>query len=128
MTLNYSGARAIIAGGAGFIGSHLCEALIQLGSEVFSVDNHLTGRMVNLEKVADHPRFRSVNHDITSPFVEDGDVIFNLACPASPVWYQRDPVQTMRVNVLGSLNLLGLARHNKTKIFQDTTRTVCSEP
>jgi UDP-glucuronate decarboxylase len=128
MTLNYSGARAIIAGGAGFIGSHLCEALIQLGSEVFSVDNHLTGRMANLEKVADHPRFRSVNHDITSPFVEDGDVIFNLACPASPGWYQRDPVQTMTVNVLGSLNLLELARHNKARILQASTSEVYGDP
>ena len=128
MTLNYSGARAIVTGGAGFIGSHLCEALIQLGSEVVSVDNYLTGRAANLDKVANHPRFRSVTHDITSPFVSDGDAIFNLACPASPIWYQRDPVQTMRVNILGSLNMLELAQHNNARILQASTSEVYGDP
>jgi NAD(P)-dependent dehydrogenase (short-subunit alcohol dehydrogenase family) len=112
MAWNYSGARVIVTGGAGFIGSHLCEALIHLGSEVVSVDNYLTGRAANLDALAGHPSFSSLTHDITSPFVSDGDAIFNLACPASPVWYQRDPIQTMRVNILGSLNVLDLARHN----------------
>lgn len=128
MTLNYSGARAMVAGGAGFIGSHLCEALIQLGSDVVSVDNHLTGRAANLDNVADHPHFRSMTHDITSPLVAEVDAIFNLACPASPIWYQRDPVQTMRVNVLGSLNMLELARHSKARILQASTSEVYGDP
>jgi UDP-glucuronate decarboxylase len=128
MTLHYPQARVIVTGGSGFIGSHLCEALIQLGSEVVSVDNYLTGRAANLDKVADHPRFRSVTHDITSPFVSEVDAIFNLACPASPVWYQRDPIQTMRVNVLGSLNMLELARHNKASILQTSTSEIYGDP
>jgi UDP-glucuronate decarboxylase len=128
MTLNYSGARAMVAGGAGFIGSHLCEALIKLGSDVVSVDNHLTGRAANLDKVVDHPHFRSVMHDITSPLVAEVDAIFNLACPASPIWYQRDPIQTMRVNVLGSLNMLELARHSKARILQASTSEVYGDP
>jgi len=128
MTWNYSGARAIVSGGAGFIGSHLCEALIKLESEVVCVDNYLTGRAANLNALAGHKRFRILEHDITSPFVSDGNAIFNLASPASPVWYQRDPVQTMRVNILGSLNLLELARHNKARILQASTSEVYGDP
>ncbi len=120
--------RAIVAGGAGFIGSHLCELLIHLGYDVVCVDNYLTGRAANVEMLSHHPHFRSVVHDITSPFVEDGDVLFNLACPASPVWYQRDPVQTMRVNVIGSLNLLELALRNQAKILQASTSEVYGDP
>jgi UDP-glucuronate decarboxylase len=128
MTWNYSGARVIVTGGAGFIGSHLCEILINLGSEVVCVDNYLTGRAANLSSLADHPRFRSLDHDITTPFVSDGDAIFNLACPASPVWYQRDPVQTMRANIIGSLNLLELARQNNARILQASTSEVYGDP
>jgi UDP-glucuronate decarboxylase len=128
MTWNYSGARVIVAGGAGFIGSHLCEILINLGSDVACVDNYLTGRAANLSSLADHPRFRSLDHDITSSFFSAGDAIFNLACPASPVWYQRDPVQTMRVNIIGSLNLLELARQNNARILQASTSEVYGDP
>jgi UDP-glucuronate decarboxylase len=128
MTWNYSGARVLVTGGAGFIGSHLCEILINLGSEVVCVDNYLTGRAANLSSLAGHPRFRSLDHDITSPFVSDGDAIFNLACPASPIWYQRDPVQTMRVNIIGSLNLLELARQNNARILQASTSEVYGDP
>jgi UDP-glucuronate decarboxylase len=128
MPFEYSGARAIVTGGAGFIGSHLCEALIRLGSEVVSVDNYLTGRAVNLDKLAEHPRFQSESHDVTSPFVAEGNVIFNLACPASPVWYQRDPIQTMRVNILGSMNMLELARRNGARILQASTSEVYGDP
>ena len=118
----------IVTGGAGFIGSHLCAALVGLGSEVISVDNHLTGRAANLAALADRPNFRSMTHDITVPFVSEGDAIFNLACPASPVWYQRDPVQTMRVNIIGSLNLLELARQNNARILQASTSEVYGDP
>jgi UDP-glucuronate decarboxylase len=128
MKWNYSGARVIVTGGAGFIGSHLCDILINLGSEVVCVDNYMTGRAANLSSLAGHPRFRSLNHDITSSFVSDGDAIFNLACPASPVWYQRDPVQTMRVNIIGSLNLLELARQNNARILQASTSEVYGDP
>jgi UDP-glucuronate decarboxylase len=128
MTWNYSGARVIVAGGAGFIGSHLCEILINLGSEVVCVDNYLTGRAANLSSLTGHPRFRSLDHDITASFVADADAIFNLACPASPVWYQRDPVQTMRVNIVGSLNLLELARKNNARILQASTSEVYGDP
>src|ERR1700686_424422 len=105
MGWSYSNARAIVAGGAGFIGSHLCEALIKLGSEVVSIDDYSTGRAANLGALAGQPRFRSLHHDVTSPLASDGDAIFNLACPASPIWYQRDPRQTMRVTILVSLHL-----------------------
>ena len=128
MGWSYSNARAIVAGGAGFIGSHLCEALIALGSEVISIDNYLTGCAANLGALAGQPRFRSLLHDITSPLTWDGDAIFNLACPASPIWYQRDPVQTMRVNILGSLNLLELARHRNARILQASTSEVYGDP
>jgi UDP-glucuronate decarboxylase len=128
MTWNYSGARVIVTGGAGFIGSHLCEILINMGSEVVCVDNYLTGRAANLSSLAYHPRFCSLDHDITSSFVSAGDAIFNLACPASPVWYQRDPVQTMRVNIIGALNLLELARQNNARILQASTSEVYGDP
>jgi UDP-glucuronate decarboxylase len=128
MTWSYSGARVIVTGGAGFIGSHLCEALIHLGSEVVSVDNYLTGRAANLGALAGHSGFHQFTHDVTSPFVSIGDAIFNLACPASPAWYQRDPVQTMMANVLGSLNMLELARQNNARILQASTSEVYGDP
>lgn len=128
MTWSYSGARVMVTGGAGFIGSHLCEALIHLESEVVSIDNNLTGSAANLGAVAGHPRFCMLTHDVTSPLGWEGEAIFNLACPASPIWYQRDPVQTMRVNVLGSLNMLELARQHGARILQASTSEVYGDP
>ena len=128
MTWEYSGARVIVTGGAGFIGSYLCEALIELGSDVVSVDNYLTGQAANLDALAGHTGFRSLAHDITSPFLLETAAIFNLACPASPIWYQRDPVQTMRVNILGSLNVLELARQNNARVLQASTSEVYGDP
>lgn len=120
--------RILVTGGAGFIGSHLCEALIGHGHEVLCVDNFFTGNKSNLEGIANHPRFELIRHDITHPLFVEVDQILNLACPASPVHYQHDPVQTVKTNVVGTLNMLGLAKRIGAKILQASTSEVYGDP
>ncbi|CAG1017995.1 UDP-glucuronate decarboxylase [Burkholderiaceae bacterium] len=118
----------IVTGGAGFLGSHLVERLLADGHHVLCVDNFFTGDKRNIEPYLDHPRFEMVRHDITYPLYIEGDRIFNLACPASPVNYQYDPVQTVRTNVHGAINMLGLARRIGARIFQASTSEVYGDP
>ncbi len=118
----------IVTGGAGFLGSHLVERLLADGHHVLCVDNFFTGDKRNIEPYRDHPRFEMVRHDITYPLYIEGDRIFNLACPASPVNYQYDPVQTVRTNVHGAINMLGLARRIGARIFQASTSEVYGDP
>jgi UDP-glucuronate decarboxylase len=120
--------RSLVTGGAGFIGSHLCEALIAEGREVLCVDNYFTGSRRNVEHLLGHPRFEAVRHDVTVPLHVEVDEIWNLACPASPIHYQRDPVQTTKVSVLGALNMLGLARRLGCRILQTSTSEVYGDP
>jgi len=117
-----------VTGGAGFIGSHLCEALIARGDEVLCVDNYFTGSRRNIEPLLGHPRFEAMRHDITQPLFVEVDEIWNLACPASPVHYQRDPVQTTKASVLGAINMLGLAKRLGCPILQTSTSEVYGDP
>jgi UDP-glucuronate decarboxylase len=121
-------ARVLVTGGAGFIGSHLCERLLAAGDEVLCVDNFYTGRRQNIEHLLAHPRFEILRHDITHPLYVEVDEIYNLACPASPIHYQFDPVQTLKTSVHGSINILGLAKRVKAKIFQASTSEVYGDP
>src|SRR5271155_5258031 len=105
--------RVLVTGGAGFLGSHLCERLIADGHDVLCVDNYFTGRKENLGHLLDDPQFEAMRHDVTHPLFVEVDEIFNLACPASPPHYQADPVQTMKTSVLGAINMLGLAKRLK---------------
>jgi UDP-glucuronate decarboxylase len=118
----------IVTGGAGFLGSHLCERLLADGHNVLCVDNFYSGARDNLLPLQDHPRFELLRHDITFPLYVEGQEIYNLACPASPVNYQFDPVQTVKTNVHGAINMLGLARRIKAKIFQASTSEVYGDP
>ncbi len=118
----------LVTGGAGFLGSHLCERLLVDGHDVICVDNFLTGRKQNIEHLADHPRFELMRHDITFPLHVEVDEIYNLACPASPVHYQHDPVQTTKTSVHGAINMLGLAKRLKCRIFQASTSEVYGDP
>jgi UDP-glucuronate decarboxylase len=118
----------IVTGGAGFLGSHLVERLLSDGHNVLCVDNFFTGDKRNIEAYLDHPRFEMIRHDITAPLYIEGDRIFNLACPASPINYQYDPVQTVRTNVHGAINMLGLARRIGARIFQASTSEVYGDP
>ena len=118
----------LVTGGAGFLGSFLCERLIERGDEVLCVDNYFTGRRSNIEHLLDHPRFDLERHDITWPLYVEVDEIYNLACPASPVHYQFDPVQTTKTSVVGAINVLGLAKRTKAKIFQASTSEVYGDP
>ncbi|MGE4063267.1 MAG: UDP-glucuronic acid decarboxylase family protein [Rhodospirillaceae bacterium] len=120
--------RIIVTGGAGFIGSHLCEKLIDLGHEVLCVDNFFTGRRQNIVPLLSSPYFELVRHDVTFPLYVETDEIYNLACPASPVHYQFDPVQTTKTSVHGAINMLGLAKRTKAKIFQASTSEVYGDP
>ncbi len=120
--------RVLVTGGAGFLGSHLCEALIGLGHDVLCVDNFYTGTSDNIEALRASPRFELMRHDVTFPLYVEVDEIFNLACPASPVHYQSDPVQTTKVSVHGAINLLGLAKRMKAKILQASTSEVYGDP
>jgi UDP-glucuronate decarboxylase len=118
----------LVSGGAGFLGSHLCERLIDAGHDVLCVDNFFTGTKHNIDHLINHPRFELLRHDITIPlYVEVGE-IYNLACPASPLHYQHDPVQTTKTSVHGSINMLGLARRMKCRIFQASTSEVYGDP
>jgi UDP-glucuronate decarboxylase len=120
--------RVLVTGGAGFIGSHLCERLLETGCDVLCVDNFYTGTRRNIEHFRDHPRFEILRHDITFPLYVEVDEIYNLACPASPIHYQRDPVQTTKTSVLGAINMLGLAKRLRAKILQASTSEVYGDP
>jgi len=118
----------LVTGGAGFLGSHLCERLINMGHEIICVDNFFTGAKRNIAHLLNHPRFELIRHDVTIPLYVEVDEIYNLACPASPVHYQYDPVQTTKTSVHGAINLLGLAKRLKAKIFQASTSEVYGDP
>src|SRR5215212_3573561 len=120
--------RVMVTGGAGFLGSHLVEALINAGHEVLCVDNLFTGTKENLAGVASHPRFEFMRHDITWPLYVEVDEIYNLACPASPIHYQHDPVQTTKTSVHGAINMLGLAKRVGARILQASTSEVYGDP
>jgi len=120
--------RALVTGGAGFLGSHLCERLLNDGYDVLCVDNFYTGTKQNISHLLTHTYFELIRHDITFPLYVEVDEIFNLACPASPIHYQNDPVQTTKVNVHGSINMLGLAKRVGAKIFQASTSEVYGDP
>jgi UDP-glucuronate decarboxylase len=120
--------RILVTGGAGFIGSHLCERLIAQGAEVLCADNFFTGTRTNVAHLIGHPMFELVRHDVTFPLYVEVDEIFNLACPASPVHYQHDPVQTTKTSVHGAINMLGLAKRVKAKILQASTSEVYGDP
>ena len=115
---NYLGQRVLVTGGAGFIGSHLCERLLDEGQEVLCVDNFYTGRRGNIMPLVSNPHFEVIRHDICFPLYVEVDEIYNLACPASPIHYQHDSVQTTKTSVHGAINMLGLAKRLKCKIFQ----------
>lgn len=120
--------RMLVTGASGFLGSHLCERLLSEGNEVLAVDNFFTGSKANIYHLMDDKNFEFLRHDVTSPLVVEVDSIFNLASPASPVHYQRDPVQTMKTNVLGAVNMLGLAKRLRIPIFQASTSEVYGDP
>jgi UDP-glucuronate decarboxylase len=120
--------RILITGGAGFLGSHLCERLLDAGHEILCVDNYFTGRRRNIARALDHPSFELMRHDVTFPLYVEVDEIYNLACPASPIHYQFDPVQTTKTSVHGAINMLGLAKRTKAKIFQASTSEVYGDP
>lgn len=120
--------RILVTGGAGFLGSHLCERLLEAGHEVLCVDNFFTGRRRNIERLFDNRRFELLRHDITFPLFVEVDEIYNLACPASPIHYQFDPVQTTKTSVIGAINMLGLAKRLKVKVFQASTSEVYGDP
>jgi UDP-glucuronate decarboxylase len=126
--MSFSRTRTLVTGGSGFIGSHLCERLLAAGHEVLCVDNYYTGRRQNIEHLLADPRFEVLRHDITMPLYVEVDQIFNLACPASPIHYQFDPVQTLKASVHGSINMLGLAKRIKARIFQASTSEVYGDP
>lgn len=125
---NGLGDRVLVTGGGGFIGSHLCDRLIASGHEVLCVDNFFTGRRQNIAHLLGHPKFELLRHDVTFPLYVEVDRIFNLACPASPVHYQFDPVQTTKTSVLGAVNMLGLAKRLRIPILQASTSEVYGDP
>jgi UDP-glucuronate decarboxylase len=120
--------RVLISGGAGFLGSHLADRLLERGYQVLCVDNFFTGTRRNIEHLLNHKRFELLRHDITHPLFVEVDEIFNLACPASPIHYQKDPVQTTKTSVIGAINMLGLAKRLKIKILQASTSEVYGDP
>jgi UDP-glucuronate decarboxylase len=120
--------RILITGGAGFLGSHLCDRLIKEGGEVICLDNFFTGRKLNIEHLLAHPRFELLRHDIIDPFKIEVDQIYNLACPASPVHYQFNPIKTVKTSVMGAINCLGLAKRLRARIFQASTSEVYGDP
>ncbi|WP_020401517.1 UDP-glucuronic acid decarboxylase family protein [Kordiimonas gwangyangensis] len=120
--------RILITGGAGFLGSHLCERLLNEGNEVLCIDNFYTGTRRNVAHLLDHPNFELMRHDVTFPLYVEVDEIYNLACPASPIHYQRDPVQTTKTSVHGAINMLGLAKRLNARILQASTSEVYGDP
>jgi UDP-glucuronate decarboxylase len=120
--------RILVSGGAGFLGSHLCERLVAQGHDVLCVDNYFSGRKQNIAHLIGRPNFEALRHDVTFPLYVEVDEIYNLACPASPVQYQHDPVQTTKTGVLGAINMLGLAKRTGAKILQASTSEVYGDP
>ena len=120
--------RVLVTGGAGFLGSHLCERLLKEGANVLCADNFYTGTHANVAELRNHPRFELIRHDVSFPLYVECDEIYNLACPASPIHYQRDPVQTTKTSVMGAINMLGLAKRLKAKVLQASTSEVYGDP
>ena len=120
--------RVLVTGGTGFLGSHLCERLLASGAEVLCVDNYYCSTRANVHHLLGHKRFELIRHDICFPLYVEVDEIYNLACPASPIHYQRDPVQTMKTSVMGAINMLGLAKRRRAKILQTSTSEVYGDP
>jgi len=120
--------RILITGAAGFLGSHLCDRLIADGHEVLGIDNFFTGSRRNVSHLLSHPNFELMRHDVTFPLFVEVDAIYNLASPASPIHYQKDPVQTIKTNVLGSVNMPGLAKRLNIPIFQASTSEIYGDP
>ncbi len=120
--------KILVTGGAGFIGSHLCERLLDDGNEVLCLDNYLTGSKKNIVHLLDNKWFELIRHDITMPFYSEVEEIYNLACPASPVHYQHNPIKTVKTSVMGAINMLGLAKRKKAKILQASTSEVYGDP
>ena len=120
--------KVLVTGGAGFVGSFLCDRLINEGHEVIVIDNFFTGKKSNLLHLQDNPNFELIRHDIVQPILVEVDWIFNLACPASPVHYQYNPVKTVKTSVIGTLNMLGLAKRVKARILQASTSEVYGDP
>jgi UDP-glucuronate decarboxylase len=120
--------RTLVTGGAGFLGSHLCDRLIKDGHDVICMDNYFTGRKANVLHLIDNPHFELVRHDVTEPFMFEVDQIFNLACPASPPHYQHNPIKTTKTSVLGAMHCLGLAKRTGARVFQASTSEVYGDP
>ena len=120
--------RILITGGSGFVGSHLCERLINDGNEVICLDNYFTGSKKNIDHLINHPHFELVRHDIIEPYYAEVDQIYNLACPASPIHYQYNPIKTIKTSVMGAINVLGLAKRVKAKVLQASTSEVYGDP
>ena len=120
--------RILVTGGAGFIGSHLCEKLLKEGNEVISLDNYFTGAKKNIVHLLDNPYFEIIRHDVTMPFFIEADEIYNLACPASPIHYQYNAIKTVKTSVMGAINMLGLAKRIKAKVLQASTSEVYGDP
>jgi UDP-glucuronate decarboxylase len=126
--MNPTKKRVLVTGGAGFLGSHLCERLLDQGHDVLCVDNYFTGRKDNIAHLIGNANFETMRHDVCFPLYVEVDEIYNLACPASPIHYQFDPVQTTKTSVLGAINMLGLAKRVKAKIFQSSTSEIYGDP
>jgi len=124
----FTNKRVLVTGGAGFLGSHLCERLVEMGHDVVCVDNFFTGAKSNIAHLLDHPNFELIRHDVTFPLYVEVDEIYNLACPASPIHYQHDPVQTTKTSVHGAINVLGLAKRLRARILQASTSEVYGDP
>lgn len=120
--------KILVTGGAGFVGSHLCERLLNKGDEVYCLDNFFTGQKRNVLHLLDNPYFELIRHDVTTPFFIEADEIYNLACPASPIHYQHNPIKTIKTSVLGAINMLGLAKRINAKILQASTSEVYGDP
>lgn len=120
--------RILVTGGAGFLGSHLCERLLNEGHDIVCLDNYFTGQKQNVVHLLKHPYFEMVRHDITMPFFVEADEIYNMACPASPIHYQFNPIKTVKTSVMGAINMLGLAKRIKAKVLQASTSEVYGDP
>ncbi len=120
--------KILVTGGAGFVGSHLCERLLNEGNEVYCLDNFFTGQKKNVVHLLDNPYFELIRHDVTTPFFIEADEIYNLACPASPVHYQHNPIKTIKTSVMGAINMLGLAKRVNAKVLQASTSEIYGDP